>query len=393
MSDVISLLSDLIKINSENPPGNETGMVDFLFPLLKDKGFSVEIVEPIKKRQNIIAVLDSKKKGKSILFNGHMDTKPAYPKNGMDRNWNFDPFTPVIKEDRLYGLGSSDMKGGIAVAVTSAIDFSEKFKDKFSGKLILLLVSDEEMNSTQGMKYLIKNKKIKADMAINFEPTEIKICAQQLGNIWLEIEIFGKMGHASEPWKSNSAIMIALDMITEIKRFTEELKAKKNNDEFPNHPSLNIGNINGGYHPGTVPGYCKFSLDIRILPNDTSKEYITLLKERLKNFKKGYSKKFKYTLSNFGSGGLESGYTSKESDVVKYIKKAYKSVTNKNAKLGYMKGGTDANFLINNYNIPTIVFGPGSLKQAHSVNEYNSISQVKVCKKITDNFLEITLVK
>lgn len=389
--EVINLLSNLVNIPSENPPGDEYQISQFIINKLKANGFTIKILKNKKNRINIIAKLNGSKPGKKILLNGHMDTKPAHPKVSYMEKWKYNPFSLKMSGDKLYGLGTADMKGGLASLINSSIYIS-KFKKSIKGKLILLLVSDEEMNSTHGMKYLIKKTKIDADMAINLEPTELNLCPSQLGNVWLNIEVFGKMGHASEPYKSINAIDKSILIIQKLNKEITKLKKINKHNLFPNHPTLNIGAIEGGYHPGTVPGYCKFNIDIRVKPNETKEYYIDLVKKTINKTLREDKDAYKVKIANFGSGGLSPSEIKLSENIIISLSESYKKIIGKEPKIRGLTGGTDANFLVNNWKIPTIVFGPGSLEQAHQPNEYTSLKEVILCEKILTNFLFTNLV-
>src|SRR4030067_978177 len=142
----IELTQELVRINSENPPGNEEAIAKFIKDFLEDLKIQTEMIEFEKNRFDVVASIGS---GKGIMFNGHMDTVP------LGGNWKYDPLGGKIVNGKVYGRGSSDMKGGIASILAAVKNLS---KQSFKGKLLLTFVGDEE-DFGKGSEYLIKNRK------------------------------------------------------------------------------------------------------------------------------------------------------------------------------------------------------------------------------------------
>ena len=142
----MELTQELVKINSENPPGNEREVAKFIKDFLEDLKIPAELIEFDSNRFNVVASIGS---GKGMMLNGHMDTVPA------GQNWKIDPFEGKIVNGKIYGRGASDMKGGIASILSAVKNLS---KEKFKKKLLLTFVADEEV-ALKGSEYLIKNRK------------------------------------------------------------------------------------------------------------------------------------------------------------------------------------------------------------------------------------------
>ena len=144
----IELTQELVRINSENPPGNEKRITKYIKDFLDDLKIQTRLIEFEKNRINLIASIG---KGKGLMLNGHLDTVPA----GELNKWKYDPFEGRIVNGKLYGRGSSDMKGGLAAIIIAVKNLA---KEKFKRKLLLTFVAGEEARQI-GTKYLIKNRK------------------------------------------------------------------------------------------------------------------------------------------------------------------------------------------------------------------------------------------
>ena len=144
----IELTQQLVGINSENPPGNEKKIAKYIRDFLNDLKIKSELIEFEKNRCDVIASIG---KGKGLMLNGHMDTVPA----GDLKKWKYDPFEGKVVNGKLYGRGSSDMKGGLAAVLIAVKNLS---RENFKRKLLLTFVADEEV-AMKGSDYLIKNRR------------------------------------------------------------------------------------------------------------------------------------------------------------------------------------------------------------------------------------------
>jgi Acetylornithine deacetylase/Succinyl-diaminopimelate desuccinylase and related deacylases len=195
----IQLLRDLIAIDSVNPslvPGasGESEIARAIVLLLQAGGLDVEVQEVTPGRMNVIGVLQGKQKGRSLMLCGHMDTVGVM---GMDA-----PFDPVVKDGRVYGRGSQDMKGGLTSMIAAALQLSRNGLK--AGSVIVAAVVDEEYASV-GADTLVT--KWKADAAVVGEPTDMKIAVGHKGFEWVEITTEGVAAHGSRPRDGRDAIV------------------------------------------------------------------------------------------------------------------------------------------------------------------------------------------
>src|SRR5437870_2929897 len=214
----INLLRDLIAIDSVNPslvPGaaGEKEIAATIAAKLGAGGMDVQIQQVAPGRSNVIGVLDSKQKGPSLMFCGHMDTVGVA---GMDA-----PFDPAEKNGRVYGRGSQDMKGGLASMIAAALYLSRN-GGLPAGRLIVAAVIDEEYASI-GAEELVKAWK--ADAAVVGEPTDMKIAVGHKGFEWVEITTEGIAAHGSRPAEGRDAIMRMGRVLSRSEKLDRELHA------------------------------------------------------------------------------------------------------------------------------------------------------------------------
>ncbi len=370
MEDSIGILKELIKIRSDNPGNYEEDIALFISDILHKNKINHKIVYSANRRANIVGYLEGKKENTLILC-GHLDTKPA------DENWTYNPFTPTVVGNKLYGLGAADMKGGIAALLSALIQNKEKC---LQNTVSFIFVADEEMNSDFGIKYLAKHGYIKGNFAIVAEPTSLKLATRSLGNLWLRVIIKGKKSHAGMYWRGINAIDVSIYLLHHMKKFIKKCRYLKEKDpELMRFPNLNIGTIKGGSHPGSVADICEFTIDVRF----KEKNEKIFFNKRLRELISKVAKQFKcsFSVDYFGGGGLPPWSINefRKEDINNYlqiIEKSYAKVLNKPIRKITFLGGSDAGILTQLLKIPSVIIGPGSLEQAHSPDEWVYIDEV-----------------
>ncbi|MHA1268184.1 MAG: M20 family metallopeptidase [Candidatus Helarchaeota archaeon] len=375
----IEILKELIKIKSDNPGNYEEYIALFISNLLRKNEIYHKIIYSADKRANIIGYLYGRNEKDVLIFNGHLDTKPP------DDDWTCNPYKPTVKDKKLYGLGATDMKGGIAAIISAIVENS---KINLNNTICFIFTADEEMNSTFGMKYLAENDFIHGNFAIVAEPTNLKLSTSSLGNLWLKVTIKGKKAHAGIYWQGVNAIDVSMKIIQNMKEIVESKRYHESKclSKFPN---LNLGMIKGGTHPGSVPEECEFVIDIRFAKRE-EKNYF---EEKLREIVKRATEKWccNYIIDYFGGGGLLPWDIENFEDNTIYnhlllIKECYVKITNKPLEKTVFLGGSDAGILTNLLKIPTVIIGPGSLEQAHNPDEWVYIDE---CIKASKLYSEI----
>ncbi len=373
MSIAMEILERLISIPSQIDIDTEKDVANYLISLLKSKNFKIEVLEFAKDRPNIIATYIFNVPGPTVLFNGHMDTVPA--KNGEKINlWKTNPFIPEIKDGKLYGRGSCDMKGGIAGALAGIFKIIDE--DLGKGKIIINLVCDEENTSLFGTIPLCEKKLLSADMAIVMEPTESRVCKKQMGNMFFETHILGDGGHTGLPEGKINPYEIAEDYLKVLREWIETKRTNKNDSQ----PFINIGRYEGGTSSGTIPTECVLYWGTRVMPQDNFKDYVKEVNDITEIFNKSLNNRCKVTTKLFESGGIDSFYC--DSELISEL------VKNSRKEENIFCASSDAGFLYNIANIKSCVYGPGSLKQAHLPNEYIDIRELENYAETIYTFLK-----
>jgi acetylornithine deacetylase len=258
--DPIELLQKLIAINSVNPdlvPGGagEADIADFCSAWLAERGFAVHRLEEHAGRPSIVGIAKGSGGGRSLMFNGHIDTVSidGYDGNALD---------PVIDGDRLDGRGSFDMKGGVAAMMVAAARAKSK---GVRGDILVACVADEEYASF-GTEEVAKT--FKADAAIVTEPSHLELTIAHKGFAWFEVVVEGRAAHGSRPELGIDAIAKAGKFLVALEEYDRRLRAD------PRHWILKSGSVHaslieGGAEWSSYPARCRISLERRTIPGET----------------------------------------------------------------------------------------------------------------------------
>ena len=259
MDPAVSLLGDLVAIDSVNPslvPGaaGERDIAAAVAAHMRMLGLEVHVEEVAPGRPNVVGVLDGRTAGRSLMFCGHSDTVGV---EGMPS-----PFEPTVKDGRLYGRGSQDMKGGVAAMIDAARVVAERGLS--AGRLLIAVVVDEEYASL-GADALVR--RWQADAAVVTEPTDLQIGIAHKGFSWLTIETRGRAAHGSRPAEGRDAILAMGRVLRELEALDRQLQLR------PPHPQVGVASlhasiIEGGRELSSYPELCRLEMERRTLPGE-----------------------------------------------------------------------------------------------------------------------------
>jgi succinyl-diaminopimelate desuccinylase len=213
--EIIALVQDMVRIPSENPPGDTTALFQFVASYLQERGIDFETVAPQPSMPNLVASVEGASPGKHLVLNGHLDIFPA----DNPALWSDDPYAGQISEGKLFGRGVSDMKTGTAASILTYVYLSQ-LRQHLKGKLTLTAVSDEETFGPWGARYLLDNHPdVLGDCVLNGEPSTPHIVRfGERGFLWLELNVRTKGGHGGYPQTSRNAVKIAAKIIADLER-------------------------------------------------------------------------------------------------------------------------------------------------------------------------------
>lgn len=355
---VAQLAMDLVRLDTQNPPGNEAVVVPTLLELLNSLGCTTEVFEPTLGRPSVLATYrGSAVPTATLLINGHIDVVPI-----VAADWTAPPFEPVVRDGRLYGRGSADMKGGIAAAIEGLRACIDADID-LGCDISFHLVADEETGGAHGTQALLEAGLIKADACIVPEPTELRVSIAERGSFQAKVEVFGESGHGGDPRRWRSAVADAARMITAL---------HVADFEEPPHPLLgtptcNVSMVRGGIATNVIAPHCEFDLDRRTLPGQTAPEVMASIVAKIEAACPDADYRIHPTFF------CEASELSETHPFAQVVRAA--APESEQEFVGLFLG-TDGRFLRNQLGIPTVIFGPGSIRQAHTADEWVDVDQL-----------------
>jgi len=380
--EILSLLESLIRIPSHPKyPGQENEIGHFISNLLHKSGIDYVMQEVKSGRKNIIATLHGIKNRPSLAFNGHLDTvPPSSPKAAIKI---------VKKNNRIYGLGSADMKGSIA-AMLYVMMLLKRHRIRLDSNLFFTGVVGEESGGI-GTAALLKSG-FYADYFIIGEPTDLNIVHSHKGVYNIDIHIEGKAAHASIPEKGASAIEAMAEFIALLKKDYLPLLKSRFQPKVGS-PTVNFGVIRGGQKVNIVAEKCFLKIDRRYIESENITDLIPEVEHYLKqicNSHKGLSYTIKSGLPK--SSYFGPFYLSENHVLVKKSLHALKSVGLEPQVCG-MQGWTDGAAILNQ-GYPSLIVGPAKIEVAHSIHEHVEIeSLIKAAKAYMALVFEICIHK
>jgi acetylornithine deacetylase/succinyl-diaminopimelate desuccinylase family protein len=354
--ELIDLARDLVEIPSENPPGNERPVAEFLETRLVESpvDFSVT-VDPVEgDRANVIARAGESDVG-TLLLTGHVDVVPADP-----ADWSGNPFELRREDGRLVGRGISDMKGALAAKLLAAEAY---FQEGGSGEVVLAFVVGEE-NGGIGTADLVESG-IEADGAIIGEPTGMTVAVAEKGVARFTISTYGKNAHSGSPRSGIDAIDGMRAVLDELDRLEADVRAQSHPHLDPE--TVTVTEIEGGLAPNVVADSVSVTVDWRFLPtsgNDRT-SFERAIRERVAAATTDTPYEAEVEWFSFG----RSSETPADHPLVETVRAASREV-GRTATVGGLDAITDARFFRLDAGIPTVVYGPGSIEDdAHTVDE------------------------
>ncbi len=334
-------------------------VIDLLAEWLAGMGFRIQklAVPGHPGKFNLVASAGSGSHG--LVLSGHTDTVPF-----DESRWRSDPFTLTERDNRLHGLGSTDMKGFFALVLDALRELDLK---KLKHPLVILATADEE-SSMSGARALADSGKALGRHAVIGEPTGLRPIRMHKGIAMECIRVTGRSGHSSNPALGNNALEGMSLVLAEITAWRRELQQRHSNPLFEvATPTVNLGHIHGGDNPNRICGQCELHIDIRPLPGMDLDGLRGELDQRLARILAPTGLKLeRHSLF----GGVPALETPASADIVR----AAEQLTGHPAEA--VAFGTEGPFL-QQLGMDTVVLGPGSIDQAHQPDEFLDMNQIQ----------------
>ena len=365
---VTSLLERLIRFESVNPSLDSRGRGEsaigaYIVEFCRERKIDCRLQDVDGDRRNVLASVGGNSE-QTLLFVAHLDTVPA-------RGWTRNPFEPFAIDSKLYGRGACDTKASLA-AMLAALDSIKR--DRPRATIVVAGSIDEEYQKKGA--WALSQIKPRFAAAVVGEPTDLEMVVAHKGSVRWQIETTGRAAHTSMPEIGVNAIEAMAEVIVRLKKLNAELRKRPHPLTGP--PSLTVSLIEGGTDICTVPARCVISIDRRLVPGEVPSDAVAEVSAALREITaKEPSIKAKSVAPPAEDFPVS---ITKECRLIEVAQKA----CTRFAGTGEPRGvpyGTDASVL-SAAGIPCVIIGPGSIEQAHAIDEHVDLAQVDVAFEI-----------
>jgi acetylornithine deacetylase/succinyl-diaminopimelate desuccinylase family protein len=357
VEEIRDVAVDLVRAVGENPPGDEGPTVRALEKACAARGLAVSQSEVEPGRANISAILPGGG-GPGLLLLGHTDVVP------VGDGWTVPAFGGVVRDGRLYGRGSADMKGGLAACVIAMSALRESGV-RLSGPVELAAVVDEEETGKGIRHYLAERDRSGYRGCIVAEPTDLQTIIAARGASYVEVAIAGRAAHSGNPAAGVNAIYGAAAVVSELERTHHELAVDRHVLVGP--ATWSVGLVRGGTGASTVPAEALVTADRRLLPDEQGSDVLADTSARLAKLGlegRGLGVDVRMTME---MPGFE---TAREHPLVETAGAAVRAAGGPDLPLAGWTAACDGGFIARDAGVPVVVLGPGSVaEQAHRADE------------------------
>lgn len=379
------LAQDLVKIDSSDPGAYEGEIEHFIKRLIEQQlaqldspaldAVRIEELEVLPGRRNLMITVPDASDEARLVYICHMDTVT------LGDGWDADipPLGATVRDDKLYGRGACDMKGGLACAIAALIHTFERIaaKGALPHRGFSLICSVDEEDFMRGSEAAIDADWVGSrEWVLDTEPTDGQIQVAHKGRTWFEIDMAGVTAHASQPWKGADAVAAMAEVVCALRRAFAALPV--HDDLGPS--TVTFGQIEGGYRPYVVPDHAKVWVDMRLTPPTDTAAAINMVEHAI-------------AVAEAAVPGCHGSYTvtgdrpaierDPNSPLLAALKRTADDVTDADTTVGFFTGYTDTAVIAGKTgNRNCMSYGPGSLALAHKPNEYVPHADIVRCQQV-----------
>lgn len=387
---LVEFTKRLVSTPSPNLPGDERAVVDVILAELNELGLSefAEVVGSSPERPNVLVRINGLASGPTVMLCGHSDTKPV----GDSGKWDTNPYEPIVRDGKMYGLGTTDMKGAVAAAIYAAAALS-KCRSELNGNLLLVINSDEERTMEYGSGFLSREFGIHADIGLIGEPSGIVgpefefLHIVSRGISCFTVRVFGTQMHSSltDRMRSTNANEVMANVLSFMR---ENLELRYTPHPLCQTPTINLGvKVKGGVGYGVCPGVAEFQSDIRTLPGMTLEQLREDVERCLDSYRSLYPEaEIELEFEQAPMDWFPPTEVAADHPIIETLLDAAEAEIGFRPKLSAFPGGSDAKNFQGVAGIPTIPsFGPGWLPLAHGPNECVGVQAIQQAASIYAN--------
>ncbi len=372
-SELIALTQHLVRQHGQNPPGEEAETAAALVEAARVRGLAVRTSSATAGRDNVHVTTTGHEGGAGLLLLGHTDVVP------VGDGWSVDPFGGVVRDRRIYGRGSTDMKGGLAaslIAMTAVQRAAEEMGARMSGPIELAATVDEEEGGL-GIRHLMSGVDAGYLGCITAEPTDLQTIIAARGDCYLDITVHGAAAHAGRPSDGRNAIYGAAQVVASLRQWHNELQGAAH--PLAGAATWSVGQITGGQGTAIVPAHCVVQADRRLLPGEDPATVLESVRRRVESL-------------HLEDDGLSfdvnmpmnmPGFDTPADDAFALaVDEALRRSGGPGMPLGGWTAACDGGYIARDLHVPTVVLGPGSVNdEAHRPDESVGVDELLVAAR------------
>lgn len=366
---LVQLTQELVRIQSINPPGDEAKVAECIATRLQRAGMFAEMVSHAEAgRASMVGGLRGSGERPALLFSGHLDTVPA------GDNWQHDILAAEISDGKIWGLGTTDMKSGVA-AMLVAMEAIQRAGIPLKGDLLFAGTAGEEVDS-MGAQQLVQQQKLSnVGFMVIGEPTTNRVFTAEKGVLWLELKTRGQTAHGSMPHLGVNAIM-------HMNKLLQGLSAAR--IPYESHPllgdfTMNIATIQGGVKTNVVPDACRVTIDTRTVIGQDHQEILDTVRQLIDRLCAEDPTFHAEVRTITERAPLDIPFDHPQ---VQTFVRARDRVTGQTSTPIAATYATDGSVFVPAYEAPMVICGPGLPEKAHQPNEYVDISRLTEAARI-----------
>jgi acetylornithine deacetylase len=388
----IELLRKMISIPSVT--GDEAAIQNYLAGYLAELGLEVDMWEtdwdelkkhpgyrPVQRgyagRPNLVATWKGEGGGRSLLLNGHTDVIP------VGEGWRDDPWSATIRDGRIYGRGSADMKSGVASHIM-AVELIKAAGLKLKGDVLINVVVDEEVSGHGTLDTVIRG--YRADAGISGETSDLAVQPACIGRIWFEIAIAGKPAGIQKRYEGVSGIDLGNKIVKAVRELEDRRVATVSHPLYPNAldslPCM-IGAFAAGNYPSSFPDSCLLKGSIGTVPGEDHEGVKQSLVDQIARAAAADPwMKDHPPVVRFVGYDAHASEIPRDHPIVQTLVNSFREVVGRDPEISGRQGAADTRFLNEYADTPTVIFGPGSTSVMHATDEYVAIDDYMTAIKV-----------
>ena len=360
------LISALVRIETENPPGNERACAEFIVDWFESHDIEATLVdEPYEDRPQAVATVGEG--DPTLVLNGHIDVVPA----GERDQWTYDPYAGEIEDGHLYGRGSVDMKGGVAIGMLAMRTLRDAIEEgDVSGSAVLQAAIGEETAEPGTLSLLEEG--YDGDYGVVLEPTGLRTATSEKGLAWYEITVAGEPSHASRPDQGDNAIQNARPVLDALAEYDERIRGRR--DDLVGSAYATTTEFRAGTKENVVPESATITLDRRFIPEESVEAVDEEIDELLASVETEHGIETDWRRTRT----YESAAISEDSPLSEVFRAHSERIADVDPSPWGVRASTDVRNFVNDHGIEAITWGPGDMGQAHTFDEHLDLEEAYV---------------